>query len=112
MNPNGWTVAAVFDIPQIIQVLPEYDGQQNVKVIPIDVFFNRIFQLGVNNITQLEAACISQVLGRQNIEFAIIFSEIEMILQGLGVQEVYEELLTEDSMPEEQRKILQQIQGN
>lgn len=101
MNPNGWTVAAVFDIPQIIYVIPEYDGQKNVKVIPIDIFFNRLFQLEVNNITQLEAACISQVIGRQDIEFAIIYSEIEMILQGLGVQEVYEEVLTEESMPEE-----------
>jgi hypothetical protein len=85
MHRNGWSVAKTFDLDELIQTLPEYNGFANVHVIPIDTFFNRVFQLGISNITQLEAACIGHLLGKPDLDFLIVLSELREILEGLGV---------------------------
>ena len=91
MHLNCWSVQEVFDIEKITQILSEYDSQKQVKVIPIDTFFNRIFQLGITSVSQLDAACIGQLLGKQDIDFAIIYSDLKVILEELGVLESYKE---------------------
>jgi hypothetical protein len=51
MHRNGWSVAKTFDLDELVQTLPEFGGCLDVRVIPIEAFFNRVFQLGINNIT-------------------------------------------------------------
>ena len=89
MHLNCWSVNDVFDIEQIVQILAEFDSLKQVKVIPIDTFFNRIFQLGITSITQLDAACIGHLLGKQEIDFAIIYNDLKVILEEQGVLESY-----------------------
>ena len=100
MHRNGWSVSSTFELDEIVQILPNYNGLSKVKVIPIDKFFNRVFQLGLSNVTQLEAACIGHLLGKPELDFPIVLSELKMILEGLGVQENYDDIKQDLFSPE------------
>ena len=47
--------------------------------------------MGIGEITQLQAACIGHLLGKPENDFAIVYTELKMILEGLGVLENYDE---------------------
>ena len=82
---NEWSVAQVFDHPKLIHVIPEYDGAQNVKAISAQNFLGRMYQLGFRDITQMQVACIMRVLGKSDIENAILYEDLMQLLEIYGL---------------------------
>ena len=76
-------------------MLPEFEGETNVKVMTADDFFVRADELGLPQLTQLHAECVVKVLGKPELSNAIRLNELEIVMsnfmmpngEGGGAQE-------------------------
>ena len=83
---GGWTVKDVFDHPEITSVIPSYADQTDVKTISAANFLGRMYQLGIQDLTQLQVACIMRVLGKPDLDNSVLFNDLEVLLKHYGVE--------------------------
>jgi len=51
---NGWSVHDVFGQPdEIIRVIQEFESESNIKVLTPQNFLGRVYQAGIQDLTQL-----------------------------------------------------------
>ena len=82
---NDWSVKDVFDHPKLVHVIPTYEDKANVVAISAQNFLGRLYQLGFQEITQLQVACMMRVLGKYDIDNAILFDDLKTLLESYGV---------------------------
>ena len=82
---NEWSVKDVFDHPKLISIIPEYDGMKDIKAICAQNFLGRMHQLGFKDLTQRQVACLMRVLGKYDLENAILFEDLKTLLENYGV---------------------------
>ena len=76
----------VFGQPdEIIRIIPEFEGETNIKVINPDFFLCRLYQVGLQDLSELQVACLMRVLSKQEFEDAIKYSELEQLMENFGV---------------------------
>ena len=66
----------------MIHVLPEFDGEENVEVMTSDDFVTRCYQIGVQQLNEVQIACVLRVLGKPELSNAIRLNELEMLMQN------------------------------
>ncbi len=84
---NEWSVKDVFDHPKLIHVIPFYEEVKNVKALSAQNFLGRMYQLGFQDITQLQVACIIRVIGKYDIDNAILYDDLKNLLENYGVND-------------------------
>lgn len=83
---NGWSVIDVFGQPdEIIRIIPEHENEKNIKVLTPQNFLGRVYQAGIQNLTQLQVACLMRVLGKPEFDDSVRYDELELLLQNFGV---------------------------
>lgn len=82
---SDWSVKDVFDHPKLVHVIPNYDSVENVVAISAQNFLGRMYQIGFQEITQLQVACMMRVLGKYDLENAILFDDLMTLLENYGV---------------------------
>ena len=70
----------VFDHHKLIHVIESYEGEDNVVAISARKFLGRMYQLGFQEISKLEVACIMRVLGKVDLENAILLKDVEKLM--------------------------------
>jgi hypothetical protein len=58
------TVRDAFGGEDMIHVLPDFEGEPNVKVMTADDFLTRCYEIGVPNLQSIQIQCIMRVLGK------------------------------------------------
>ena len=53
-----------FSVDGLVHVLEEFEGELNVELIAAQDFLERIYQLGMPQLTQVQVACLVRVLGK------------------------------------------------
>ena len=81
------TVRQTFGGEDMIHVLPEFEGEQNVEVMTSDDFFTRCYEIGVPDLDQIQVECVMRVLGKQELSNAITLNELEILMANVGPQE-------------------------
>ena len=83
---NGWTVHDVFGQPdEILRIVPEYQGERNIKILTLPNFIARVYQVGCRDLSQLQLACLMRVLGKPELEDGVRYNELEILLENFGV---------------------------
>lgn len=82
---NDWSVKDVFDHPKLVHILPMYENQENIVAISAQNFLGRMYQIGFQEITQLQVACMMRVLGKYDLDNAILFDDLMTLLENYGV---------------------------
>ena len=82
---NEWSVKDVFDHPKLVHILPKYENQENVVALSAQNFLGRMYQIGFQEITQLQVACMMRVLGKYDLDNAILFDDLMTLLENYGV---------------------------
>lgn len=83
---NGWSVHDVFGQPdEIIKIIPEYQGERNLKILTLPNFIARVYQVGNQDLSQLQLACLMRVLGKPELEDGVRYNELELLLENFGV---------------------------
>lgn len=101
---NEWSVRDVFDHPQLVHVIPEYDKDENVVAISAQNFLGRMYQIGFQEITQLQVACMMRVLGKFELENAILFADLVALLENYGVPDAKSQANANDALNESNPK--------
>ena len=82
---NEWSVKDVFAHPKLVHIIPKYQGQVKVMALSAQNFLGRMYQIGFQEITQLQVACMMRVLGKYDLENAILFDDLMTLLENYGV---------------------------
>lgn len=83
---QGWTVDDVFNTPEdIVKVIPEYKEEKQIRVLTPQNFLGRVYQSGIQNLTELEVACLMRVISKPELEDTVRYDELELLLQNFGV---------------------------
>ena len=83
---QGWSVDDVFSTPEdIVKVIPEYKDEKQIRVLTPQNFLGRVYQAGIQNLTELEVACLMRVLSKPELEDTVRYDELELLLQNFGV---------------------------
>lgn len=93
MKRNGWSIEKTFG--ELVE-----EGE-----IQIDSFLARVYQVGITGITQLQAACFSQVLGRGS-DFKIAYSELALLLAEYGARQAQSEGAVSDAEQVEESAVI------
>jgi len=101
MIERNITVRQVFTkyaIPEQFQ-----DGTVIELLSPI-AFLEGVKELGMVELSELEAACLLRVLSKPELENAIILNELVLIMENFGVVENYDEDDEDDYVGEEEEE--------
>lgn len=79
---KSMSVRDAFGQEDMIHVLPEFDGEENVEVMTSDDFVTRCYQIGVQQLNEVQIACVLRVLGKPELSNAIRLNELEMLMQN------------------------------
>ena len=83
---ENWTVFDVFaQPPEILRLIPEYDGETNIRVLEPHVFLGRIYQAGLKSLTPLQISCLMRVLSKPEVDDVVRYDELELLLENFGV---------------------------
>ena len=91
------TVKETFGGEDIIHVLEEFEGEQNVEVMTADDFLTRCYEVGVQELQPIQVACLMRVLGKPELSNAIRLNELEILMQNFVPQQ--QEVATEQNGP-------------
>lgn len=70
---------------EIVKVIPEFENERNIKVLSPSNFLGRVYQVGIQNLTQLQVACLMRVLGKPEFDDSVRYDELELLLENFGV---------------------------
>ena len=79
---RNFTVQQTFGGDDVIHMLEEFDGEQNVAVLTADDFLTRCSEIGLKDLSNLEIACILRVIGKPELSNAIRLSELEALMEN------------------------------
>jgi hypothetical protein len=48
-------------------------------------FLGRVYQAGIQNLTQLQVACLMRVMSKPEFDDSVRYSELELLLENFGV---------------------------
>ena len=71
-----------FGHEDMIHILPEFEGDQDVQVMTADDFLTRCIQIGVPALSALQVACVIKVLGKPALSDAIRLNELEIVMSN------------------------------
>ena len=81
ITENGWSIYEVFSSPdEITKIIPQHCDETNIKVLPVANFMGRVHQVGIQNLTEFEVACLLKVLSKPELDHCIRYDEIETLL--------------------------------
>jgi len=78
------TVRQTFGGDDMIHVLDEFEGQENVEVMTADDFMTRCYEIGVQELEPVQIACLMRVLGKPELSNAIRLNELEILMANFG----------------------------
>ena len=64
----------------------EYEGEQNVEIIPAEEFLQIIKELGIADLGDLEIACLMRVLSKPELNHAVTMYELQMVMANFGIE--------------------------
>ena len=81
---HNLTVRQTFGGEDIIYNLPEFDGEKNVEVMTADDFITRCYEIGVQQLDQIQIDCLMRVLGKPELSNAIKLVDLETLMSNFG----------------------------
>lgn len=67
----------VFGQPEeILQVIPEFENEKNIKVLSTQNFLGRIYQAGIQDLNQVQVQCLMRVLGKTDWDDCVRYDEL------------------------------------
>ena len=78
------TVRQTFGGEDIIYNLPEFEGEKNVEVMTADDFITRCYEIGVQQLDQVQIDCLMRVLGKPELSNAIKLVDLETLMSNFG----------------------------
>ncbi len=94
-NKSVRSIFSKYAIPE-----PFHDGSILELMSPVQ-FLEGVREMGLNTLSELEAACLLRVLSKPELENAIILNELVLIMENFGVIDNYEEDESEDDEDDE-----------
>lgn len=98
---NQVSVTETFGMEEMLHVLPEFEGEQGVRVMTADDFLTRCMQIGLPALNQLQVACVIRVLGKPELGNAIRLNELEIVMSNFITGEPVE---WQDEAPEQEEQ--------
>lgn len=71
-------------------------------------FLEGIKDLGMQDLTEMEAACLLRVLTKPELDNAIILNELVLIMENFGVVDTFEDDDEDDYEPDEEEETKQE----
>lgn len=66
--------------------MDEFEGEKDVEVVGAPDFLEALREkVGVGELSELEVACLMRVLGKPEIEHAILINELSLVLENFGI---------------------------
>ena len=90
----------MFEHHKLIHVIENYEGEDNVVAISARKFLGRMYQLGFQEISKVEVACIMRVLGKVDLENAILLKDVEHLMEKYGEDKKFEHINRESEEEE------------
>ena len=81
---HNLTVRQTFGGEDIIYNLPEFEGETNVEVMTADDFITRCYEIGVQQLDQIQIDCLMRVLGKPELSNAIKLVDLETLMSNFG----------------------------
>ena len=97
LQQKNLTVRDTFGSEDLIHVLEEFEGEQDVAVMTADDFITRCYQIGLQHLNQLQVACVMRVLGKPELSNAIRLNELEILMQNFLPEYQMEQSQTQKS---------------
>lgn len=94
IQDRGLTVAGAFE--KYVQ-LEEVEGEALALMSPVS-FLEGIRELGIEDLEEIEVACLMRVLAKPNMDSAILLTELIVIMENFGIGD---EEIDEDDAPSE-----------
>ena len=67
-----------------VQILEEFNGEENVALILPNEFLDTIQEIGVSDLVNLDIACIMRVLSKPELNDSIQLDEFEVLMENFG----------------------------
>ena len=83
ISDKGLTVATAFE--KYVQV-EEVEGETLAIMNPVS-FLEGIRELGIEDLEEIEVACLMRVLAKPNMDSAILLTELIVIMENFGIGE-------------------------
>ena len=68
----------------MIHVLEDFEGEENVEVMTADDFITRCYEIGVQDLDQVQIQCLMRVLGKPDLSNAIRLNELEILMANFS----------------------------
>ena len=94
IQDRGLTVAGAFE--KYVQI-EEIEGEALALMSPVS-FLEGIRELGIEDLEEIEVACLMRVLAKPNMDSAILLTELIVIMENFGIGD---EEIDEDDAPSE-----------
>jgi len=91
IKDRGLTVEQAFQ--KYVQ-MEEVEGEQMLLMSPV-AFLEGIRDIGIDDLEEVEVACLMRVLAKPNMDSAILLTELIVIMENFGIGEEEEEEGTE-----------------
>lgn len=83
---HGWSVQDVFGQPaQILKEVFCLQTRQTVVAIAPENFLGRLTQLGMDQLSDLQIACLIRVIAKPDLDNFIVYRDLEMLMSNFGV---------------------------
>ena len=84
LNEKKMTVRQTFGGDDMIHVLDDFEGEENVEVMTADDFITRCYEIGVHDLDQVQIQCLMRVLGKPDLSNAIRLNELEILMANFS----------------------------
>lgn len=85
MIKSGWTVRDVFGQPPELLKTIKDKNKKEIQVISPQHFLGRVYQTGIESLSELQIACLIRVIGKPELNDVVKYTELEMLLENFGV---------------------------
>ena len=66
-------------------VIESYEGQPNVEILSPMAFLDSLKNYGINELSELEVACMMRVLSKPELEHSVILNELQLVMENFGL---------------------------
>ena len=108
MLQRGRTVRGIFTKYSVPEIFPDRTVLELLNPIS---FLEGVREAGLEDLQEMEAACLMRVLSKPELDNAIILNELVLIMENFGVMDQMDEDELDDYVPDTETDVEQSVQS-
>ena len=106
MLQRGRTVRGIFTKYSVPEIFPDRTVLELLNPI---TFLEGVREAGLEDLQEMEAACLMRVLSKPELDNSIILNELVLIMENFGVMDQMDEDDGEDYIPDTETEVNQSV---